>query len=189
MEYRAGRESHWWVRSRSGLTLVELLAVLLIVGILATLLTGVISKLPGAADRVRCTSNLKTLHVALQNYMEDHDGVWPQEPRNLNLQNAADLAKFEDWWIKELKPYGVSESGWQCPGVRRLGKLQSNSDRPQPRVHYMPTMFDKTPWKANQHATQPWVVETGDVHGHGGLTLMPDGSVKDWDVLVMEGRQ
>ncbi len=143
------------------------------------LLAGVISRLPGAADRARCTSNLKALYVALESYLQDR-GHWPQEPPFTLAQNE----QRGEWWVKELKPYDVSETTWQCPAILRLGKIQKTGTTP--KIHYSPTPFDEKPQTPHKWATQPWLIEIGSVHGHGPLMIFPDGSVRDFDHVMAE---
>jgi hypothetical protein len=153
---------------------LELLAVITILVILIMLMTGVISKLPGAADRVRCTQNLKSLYVGLSSYM-DENGHWPNEP-NFGPEQQTQM---EDFWIKTLKPYDISEDVWKCPGITRLGKIQANGT--SPRVHYSVTRFDQKPETPRKWPNMPWIVEIGNAHGHGPLLILQDGSVHDWD--------
>jgi hypothetical protein len=157
---------------------LEIIASVAIVLILLTLLIGVASRLPGIADRARCSTNLKGLALGLESYLQDQ-GHWPNQPRGFgeNQQKA-----YEDWWIKELKPYDVPDSAWQCPAILRLGKIQRTGR--SPRVHYSPTMFDQKPSTPHKWPNMPWLVEIANVHGHGPLMIMPDGSVHDYDIYV-----
>ncbi len=163
----------------AGFTLLELLAVIGIVVILLVLLTAVISRLPGAGDRARCTSNLKALYVGLDSHLQDR-GSWPQEPMFTIEQDN----ERGEWWIKQLQPYDVSESAWQCPAILRLGKIQK--DGTSPKIHYSPTPFDKKPETPHKWPTQPWLIEIASVHGHGPLIIFTDGSVRDFDNVMAE---
>lgn len=166
-------------RKRAGFTLLEIIAVAAIVIILATLLVGVVSRLPGAADRVRCTENLKQLYLGLNSYTEDNSH-WPQQPAYTRDQQK----EYEDYWIDTLKPYGITPAVWQCPGLLRLGKIQQGGR--SPRVNYSPTMFDAKPSTPKKWPNMPWVVEIGNIHGHGPLLILPDGSVHDWDDFLAQ---
>jgi type II secretory pathway pseudopilin PulG len=162
---------------RAGFTLLELLAAIVIIIILAVLLVGVVSRLPGAADRVRCTQNLRSLYIGLNSYTEEK-GHWPSQPPFSRDQQAT----YENWWISELKPYGITESVWQCPGILRLGKIQNSGT--SPKVHYSPTMFDSKPGTNKKWPNMPWLIEIASVHGHGPLLILPDGSVHDYDTFL-----
>lgn len=60
------------MRRLSGLTLLELLTVLLIVGLLSALLLAVVSEARKRSYRTVCTSNLRQLVVAVAMYREDY---------------------------------------------------------------------------------------------------------------------
>ena len=166
-------------RKRAGLTILELIAVIAIIFILVGLLVAVLGRLPGAADRVRCTENLKQLYLGLNSYTQDN-GHWPQEPPLTYSQQT----ERENFWINALKPYNITDAVWQCPGILRLGKIQQNGR--SPRMHYSPTLFDDKPGTPNKWPNQPWIVEIGNIHGHGPLLIRSDGSVHDWDTYVQQ---
>lgn len=168
-------------RFRDAFTLIELLAMLGILAVLAALVVTVVGRLPGSADRAKCTSNLRNLHLALDNYMSEHS-VWPQQPHFDITQQAA----YEAWWINRLAEYGMTEDTWQCPAILRLGKIQENGTTP--RVHYSPTMFDEGPRAAYRWPGQPWAIEIANAHGRGALILFPDGSVRDLDSVLADAQ-
>ncbi len=62
---------------RDGFTLIELLVVIAIIGLLAALLFPAFRKARGMADRARTVSNLRQLHTATMNFVNDKDGDVP----------------------------------------------------------------------------------------------------------------
>jgi type II secretory pathway pseudopilin PulG len=159
--------------------LVETVAVLLVLAILAILLVPNAHRIVGAAQQAVCASHMRSIRVALGSYLEDHQMVWPQ---GSPLPQEPGWAEF---WIRTLAPYGVTERTWQCPTIRGLMKEQGLTEF---GLHYAPTQFDATPNIANRWSTQPWLIEVADAHGQGPLICFPDGSVKPFlKVLAEQG--
>ena len=63
--------------SRRGLTLVELLVVIAVIGILVALLLPAVQAARESARRTHCANNLKQLAVAAHNYHDTHDSFPP----------------------------------------------------------------------------------------------------------------
>jgi len=170
-------------RSRTNaFTLVEVIATIGILIVLSALVITVVAKLPGSADRAKSTANLRNLYLALDTYTQEQL-KWPQQPDFGITQQL----QYEDWWIRTMAPYGMTELTWQCPGILRLGKIQEN--RNSPRVHYSPTMFDADPRTPYRWSTQPWAIQIANVFGRGALIVFPDGSVRDMDDVLAEAQK
>ena len=69
---------------RKTFTLVELLVVVAIIGILASLLMPALGNARAEAHRALCTSNLKQIGLAFTLYEENSDGLWPSEYSKTN---------------------------------------------------------------------------------------------------------
>lgn len=90
-------------------TLMELLVVIGIIGILASLLMPALSQAKQKANRVKCLNHMRQLGLALTMYAGDHDGQFP--PRRRGETNT---------WVGRLHPYYVNVKILKCPGDRYL---------------------------------------------------------------------
>lgn len=148
--------------------------VIVIIAILATLLFPAAKHLQAAAEKARCMSNLRSLHVSLSSYVTDK-GQWPQAPEELESD------AYEAWWLHELKDFGAPPRVWQCPTISREMEKHDLAERPM--LHYTPTPFDDRRFTPYRWATQPWLIEIGGLHPGGSLLIFPDGSIRSMDEL------
>ncbi|MEO8206967.1 MAG: prepilin-type N-terminal cleavage/methylation domain-containing protein [Chthoniobacterales bacterium] len=161
-----------------GFTLLELITVILLILIVASIITPYLNDAINAAYRVRCVSNLRNLHVGFESYLQDHK-MWPQQLTNFTVDQDED---YENWWLTTMDPYVPSRKVWQCP-ILAAQKVK-NFQGKLLQMHYSPTMFDANPISPHRWSKQPWIIELTNAHGHGPLVLMPDGSVSNYADLV-----
>lgn len=64
------------MKRSGGFTLIELLVTVAIIGVLIALMVPAVSKGRALGSRTVCQSNLRTLQMAFQSYLDDHDGRW-----------------------------------------------------------------------------------------------------------------
>jgi prepilin-type N-terminal cleavage/methylation domain-containing protein len=157
-----------------GFTLIEMLAVLGVLAILATLIFAGYPRFLASAQKARCMSNLRGLHHSFASYLTD-SGRWPQVPDFDNSQNEA----YETWWIDTMLPHGVTRETWICPTIRQAQASLPPRDRSL--MHYTPTQFDPNPMTPRRWSTMPWFVEIANAHGHGALIIFADGSIEAGD--------
>ena len=114
-------------------TLVELLALIAIVGVLAGLLLATVVRSRGAAQRIQCASNVRQLGLALQEFVADNH-VYPLFV-NVDFRNGG-YREHDGNWIDALEHEKVAsqpgksffETGvWRCPSARRPSAFPTNA--------------------------------------------------------------
>lgn len=161
--------------NRRGFTLLQLMLVMVIIAVLASVMFPLTGMLRKRAAKVKCVSNLKTLGVALNVYIQENS-MWPQVPATAMTSQE----KMWEWWMKtfEQKPYEISRKTWVCPSVLAVSGITKDEDIKM--GSYAPTMFDSSSASLPYQWQQPWLVEDGDHHGSGQNYLMPDGSIRSF---------
>jgi len=157
-----------------GISLVELIIVVSIIGLLASIAYPALGGFKRKAEEVTCTGRLKRLHGAFDAYMGDHE-QWPQVPEE--VQDAQNEEETWEWYYYALKDYGATERDWLCPTEERDLAAAPMEERPDFHSSYIPTPFDSktiTPYRW----PQPWLIERGNFHKSGARMLMPDGSIR-----------
>jgi prepilin-type N-terminal cleavage/methylation domain-containing protein len=154
---------------RAAFTLMEMLAVVTIIAILASVAFVINAGVRKKAERVQCGENLKSLHMALSSYLIDHKR-WPQVEMGME-----DEEQYWQDWDAKLDKYDLPDKVWMCPTHKRATKdefLRFSSYHPMP----FSGESGLTPYKWKN---MPWVIEIGDNHGNGPLMIMPDGSIQE----------
>ncbi|MFK5920598.1 MAG: prepilin-type N-terminal cleavage/methylation domain-containing protein [Verrucomicrobiota bacterium] len=156
-------------KNRRAFTLIELLVVMVVIAVLVSIGVPSYQSQKRSAERAVCMSQMRTIHVALDNYITENNH-WPQIPTGIfESDNESDFWK---WWILTLEPYGAGEQIWLCPSdkVRKESEDEYNGS-------YLPTKFDAHHHTPYRWAAQPWLLERGDLHKKGAHILMLDGSI------------
>ena len=162
--------------------MLEVLAVTSIIAILVLLAYPNMHDYLARAREVVCMGNMKSINAALHLYLLDHEAVWPQQPEE------HDTKPWDEFWIRTLKGYGITEKTWQCPEIQARLTPVARRQEDIPKVHYTPTSFPPIKGIAYRWSTQPWLIEKANAHGKGSLISFPDGSVKPlFKVLAEQG--
>jgi prepilin-type N-terminal cleavage/methylation domain-containing protein/prepilin-type processing-associated H-X9-DG protein len=98
------------MRNRRAFTLIELLVVIAIIAILAAILFPVFAKAREKARQAACMSNLHQIGLAVMQYTQDYDELYPCEFIVTGLS-----PKTESDWSVEIMPYVKSYGVFVCP--------------------------------------------------------------------------
>ena len=120
---KVGRSSSVGNNQPSGFTLVELLVVIAVIGILASLLLTALSAAKDKATRIQCLSNLRQIGIAMTAYAGDNrDFVLSAKrynPTNVNdvtfVQIALEPPAAQEMEIAKLGTNAAARSIWACP--------------------------------------------------------------------------
>lgn len=162
----------------SGFTVLEIIAVICIILILAAFVIPNYDKFIARAQEAVCTANMRAIHGGIGRYLEDNRLVWPQGP----LPHQQGWANF---WVTTLAPYGIKKDTWECPTIQTMRRQMGETNF---TLSYYPATFDTRPNIAYRWTGQPWLMEIADAHGKGPLICFPDGSIKPFlKVLAEQG--
>jgi prepilin-type N-terminal cleavage/methylation domain-containing protein len=132
----------FWTNLRNrGFTVIELLAVIVIIGLLAAVLAPVFSQARRQAKTASCAENLRQLATATQLYSADYSDRLPYAPgyytkhlaqqgRLLSIYPPVELVRSLPSVEVLLQAYGAGPEIFQCPedsisGLYRQGRIQT----------------------------------------------------------------
>jgi prepilin-type N-terminal cleavage/methylation domain-containing protein len=108
-------------RKNSGFTLIEVLAVISIIGILATILTPSIGNMIDRARRARVSNNMRQIAIAYQGYLNDGGSAGTLRRATTLAQWASLLAQFTG--INNGSLYAVPEDYLVAAESRNIPKV------------------------------------------------------------------
>lgn len=115
------------LRGRQAFTLIELMVVIGIIAVLSALLFPAVNKARSSADAAQCMSNLRQLHLAYMQEVQDNDMTLPwsyyyDESTSWTEKYAASLGG--NWQLSDGGARLASATG--CPAQRKKLKLGPN---------------------------------------------------------------
>jgi prepilin-type N-terminal cleavage/methylation domain-containing protein len=156
-----------------GFTLLELITVSFIILLLALMTLPVINGMRARSEKLRCISNLKSLHSATNTYVQENQ-QWPQIP-----MTQPDDKNFARNWVKALEKHGPGHLSWICPTIQKEAGAPDLNENANFRIDYLPMPFDKKPNSPYKWPNHPWFVEKGAPHGKGNLIIYSDGRIEE----------
>lgn len=124
--------------SKRGFTLIELLVVIAIIAILAAILFPVFAKAREKARQASCSSNEKQIGLALLQYVQDYDEMFPNEYMgywngyNPVTNSAGPFVR----WHYQVYPYVKSTGIFACPSNNNPAYAQDTGGTSNFQVSY-----------------------------------------------------
>ena len=172
-----------------GFTLIEVLVVILIIGIVASLILVAINMAKRKALDAVCISNLKQVGIALFSYAADNRGYLPHTSRGTGVgknspKNFCWFDKIDDYWTDE----NLSKAK-QCPLVPEIGTGSGTTKD----IHSY-KMNERICWDVTYDYYRNWL-KIGRAYPRTGLTssgyyFFPIGKCKKKreTILLFDGR-
>lgn len=116
-----------------GFSLVELVIVVAIIGLLATLAMPQVDRMIDRSKSVSCMSNLRQIGVAVTSYMADNEGKYPSIETNPDNPVYPDGVEALPIW-EALEPYGVTKGVLKCPSDKSYITTRGSSYQWRPII-------------------------------------------------------
>jgi prepilin-type N-terminal cleavage/methylation domain-containing protein/prepilin-type processing-associated H-X9-DG protein len=149
----------------SAFTLLELLLVITIIAILASMLMPAIGSMEQRAYSIACSSNLRTIGAAVQLYLQDHNQNFPAIEDNPAVSPVYPAGYPTQTMLQAFGPYGVTQTTLQCPSDMKKG--------PNSSYVLYGNSYDWKPTLDDENTSEPLVYGGG---GGGGVRRQQFGA-------------
>jgi len=189
------------VRSRKGFTLIELLVVIAIIAILIGLLLPAVQKIREAANRMKCSNQLKQIGLAVHNYNDTNNTLPPSMKINVNgasgRQPGQNILVVLLPYIEQDNLYRQGSTigydwSWDCPvpgvpsNVFRCATVKTYQCPSDPSMTNGFSAFQVNGWAGSSYAGNTLLLgntglqepTTGNWHSNSSYTVgtIPDGT-------------
>jgi len=104
---------------RNGFTLIEVLVVVSIIAVMASLLLPAIATAQQIANRTACGSQMRQVFLGLIGYLGDNSDLYPAIARTSAHSDSWGAHRGQGRWQHNLEPYIGTFTVFNCPTVRR----------------------------------------------------------------------
>lgn len=146
-------------------SLVELIVIISVLSILATLLVGSLQSIAAKSDDIDCHTKLKTYGTAYALYLEDNQGEYPYrmiQRRGVIVKDAQINWAQVVWSYKDMFQYNTSMNdtpSLQCSSFVRIGSEKSYTFKANYRGYT--SVHNKTIYSLNHSPSEVAVVGDG----------------------------